>query len=252
MEIAYPSFARIGEYGQDCFGRGFENLARLGYSFPRALVSDSRCACVDAEIPVPCVLSAGDFWATGEVHSLFARVRSSCSVSHQQYHCLAWWGAFMSMPSLTLTKEQYRELLLNAMIGVHIRGALADDRGEDFKKIEAREQFLCARAELFDSEDLVEAFHGEIIPSEALEEMAHTIIDDYEDDAFWERLETDLGKRDFFRTMTAEEREKMEQEQWLPDRVQEIYDRYAEEFEKNGIENLEIVRRLDVGGSSKI
>lgn len=152
----------------------------------------------------------------------------------------------MSMPSLTLTKEQYRELLLNAMIGVHIRGALADDRGEDFKKFEALEQHLCAHTKAFDCEDLVEWFDGVLVPSDAFDETVHTIIDDYDDDAFWDRLETDLGKRDFFRTMTNEEREEMEQRELLPDRVQQIYDMYADEFEKNGIDNLEIVRRLHI------
>lgn len=150
------------------------------------------------------------------------------------------------MPSLSLTKEQYRELLMHVVIGVHIRGAVADNRGEDFKKIDLLEQFLCARAETFDSADLVEASNGKIIPSETLDATVHEILEDYEDDAFWEHLETDLGKRDFFRTMTDEERKKMEEEQWLPERVQEFYDMYADEFEKNGIDNLEIVKRFNI------
>ena len=62
-----------------------------------------------------------------------------------------------------LTKEQLKEMLLAAMFYSFIRGGLADDKGEDFKKYEELENYLLKIAEENGFNDLIEKFHGQLI-----------------------------------------------------------------------------------------
>jgi len=142
---------------------------------------------------------------------------------------------------LKLNNEQFRELLIDVVIGTYIREAVLDARGEDFEDVGKLQEYLLFVAKDFNAEDMVENFKGSLIPSEKVcEEYHDKNIEEYNDNEFWHRLETDLGKRDFLKTLTDEERKKIEKDGWLPDRVNEFYDRYAKEFEKHGIERLYI------------
>lgn len=139
-----------------------------------------------------------------------------------------------------MSKEQFREMLLAAMFYDWICGGLADAKGEDFEKYEDLEKFLLKIAKDNGFDDLVQKFHDRLVPSDELCEIEERIIDDYDDDVFWHELITRLGKRDFWRTVTPEEEKEIEKQGWLPERVDEFYEKYEEEFEKNGIERLEI------------
>jgi len=141
---------------------------------------------------------------------------------------------------IELTKEQLKEMLLAAMLYSFIRGGLADDKGEDFKKYEELENYLLKIAEENGFNDLVEKFHGHLIPSDELSELEEEIMSEYDDDALWSELITRLGRRDFFRTVTPDEDKEMKKRDWLPDRAQEFFDKYDKEFEKYGVERLEI------------
>ena len=67
------------------------------------------------------------------------------------------------------------------------------------------------------------------------------VMNDYDDEIFWDKLELCLGKRDFLRTITEEEKKQIKKNDgFLPDRIHEIYDRWRDKFEKNGIERLEL------------
>ena len=141
---------------------------------------------------------------------------------------------------IDLSKEQFKEMILAAMLYSFIRGGLADDKGEDFKKYEELENYLLKIAEENGFNDLVEKFHGHLIPSDELSELEEEIMSEYDEDAFWHELMTRLGRRDFFRTVTPDEDKEMEKRDWLPDRAQEFFDRYNKEFEDYGVERLEI------------
>ena len=141
---------------------------------------------------------------------------------------------------IELTKKQLKEMLLAAMLYSFIRGGLADDKGEDFKKYEELENYLLKIAEENGFNDLVEKFHGHLIPSDELSELEEEIMSEYDDDALWSELITRLGRRDFFRTVTPDEDKEMKKRDWLPDRAQEFFDKYDKEFEKYGVERLEI------------
>ena len=126
------------------------------------------------------------------------------------------------------------------MLYSFIRGGLADDKGEDFKKYEELENYLLKVAEDNGFNDLIEKFHGQLIPSDELSELEEEITSEYDDDALWSELITRLGRRDCFRTVTPEEDKEMKKRDWLPDRAQEFFDKYDKEFEKYGVERLEI------------
>ena len=141
---------------------------------------------------------------------------------------------------IELSKEQFKEILLAAMLYSFIRGGLADDKGEDFKKYEELENYLLKIAEENGCKNLVEEFHDQLIPSDELSELEEEIMSDYDDDALWSELITRLGRRDFFRTVTPDEDKEMGKRDWLPDRAQGFFDKYNKEFEENGVERLEI------------
>lgn len=141
---------------------------------------------------------------------------------------------------INLTKKQYRDLLLSVVIGTYIRGAVDEQEGKDFSKVEEVEKYLFSLAKEFDSEDLVEEFHDRLIPSQTMIEEYHDhYIEEYDEDHFWHELTTRLGQRDFETHATDEERKKVEENDgWLFDVIDKYYQRYDDEFEKRGIERL--------------
>lgn len=141
---------------------------------------------------------------------------------------------------IELSKEQFKEMLLATMLYSFIRGGLADDKGEDYKKYEKLENYLLKIAEDNGFNNLVEKFQGHLIPSDELSELEEKIMSEYDDDAFWHQLTTRLGRRDFWRTVTPAEKKEMKKRDWLLDRAQEFFEKYDKEFEEYGVERLEI------------
>lgn len=89
-------------------------------------------------------------------------------------------------------------------------------------------------------EDMTEMFMGKMIMSDEWSEKLHEVIEDYNDENFWHELETRLSKRDFGRTMTEAEREEIKNSGWYPSRIHDVYEKWSKEFEKYGINRLEI------------
>ncbi|MBI5913111.1 hypothetical protein HY839_01575 [Candidatus Azambacteria bacterium] len=139
------------------------------------------------------------------------------------------------------TKEQYKELLLLVLLGSWVRGGVADMRGEYSKEMDELEEYLLGEAKNFDLDDLVEHFEGHIVPSDKLSKEYEEIMEEYNDDEFWIQLSRRLGQRDFERTISEEEERHMKDNNgWFPERVHELYKEYDKEFEKHGIDRLEI------------
>ncbi|MFA5838942.1 MAG: hypothetical protein WC849_03325 [Candidatus Paceibacterota bacterium] len=142
---------------------------------------------------------------------------------------------------IELTKEQYKELLLLVLLGSWVRGGVADIRGEYSKEMDELEEHLLCEAKNFGLADSVEQFEGHIVPSDRLSKEYEEIIEEYNDDEFWGGLSRRLGQRDFERTVTKEEKQYMKDNNgWFPERIHEIYEKYEKEFEKYGIDRLEI------------
>lgn len=146
---------------------------------------------------------------------------------------------------INLTKKQYSTLIRALEAGNSVYGILGDNVSENYKKISNEindlQGYLLSFAKDFGRKDLTEKFMGELMLNEKFSEKFHEVIDDYDNENFWHELEVRLGKRDFFKSMTKEEeREIEEKDGWLPERIHEIYEKWGKEFEKNGIERLEI------------
>ena len=147
---------------------------------------------------------------------------------------------------IELTKNQYLNLLTMSYIANSVLGILGDVLPEtDYKKrsdeMEDIEEYLLRYTHDFDCDDLVEDYEGRKILKENVYESFDAIVEDYDDYIFWSELETRMGKRDFEQTITEEERQYMkENDGWFPDRIHGIYEKYRKEFEKYGIDRLEI------------
>ncbi|MFP4539961.1 MAG: hypothetical protein ACLFNN_03445, partial [Candidatus Paceibacterota bacterium] len=115
---------------------------------------------------------------------------------------------------------------------------------EEYKKesnnIEELRNYLLGFAADHGFEDMTEMFMGKMIMSDEWSEKLHEVIEDYNDENFWHELETRLGKRDFERTMTEAEREEIKKSGWYPSRIHDVYEKWSKEFEKYGINRLEI------------
>lgn len=143
---------------------------------------------------------------------------------------------------LELTKEQYRDLLISVVIGTYIRGAVDEQNGKDFRKVEEIEKYLLSVAKDFDSEDLTQNFEGHLMISDNLiEEYHENYIEEYEEDFFWHELTTRLGQRDFAENATKEEKELVKKNNgWLGEVIDKYYEKYEDEFENRGVERLRI------------
>lgn len=141
--------------------------------------------------------------------------------------------------NLTLTKKQYECLIraIEASSSVYgILGDVSDDYKKKSDEIENLRSHLLSFASEFGAEHIVEKFHNQIILSDGISKKLEEVIDDYNDENFWHELEIRLGKRDFERTITEKEKKEIKENGgWYPDRIQKIYDEWAKEFEKNGV-----------------
>lgn len=149
-----------------------------------------------------------------------------------------------------LTKKQYESLVMAITAGSSVYGILADNVSDSYQKqykqLDDLADYFLSLADEFGASEFTEEFMGSLIMNDKLAAKLHQAIEDYNDDVFWYELEVRLGKRDFGRTMTAAERaEIIKGKGWLPERIRSIYEKWGQEFEKHGIERLEIVSNRD-------
>jgi len=147
---------------------------------------------------------------------------------------------------IELSKEQFINLLKMSDIANNVLGILGDVLpGTDYKKasdrMEGIEEYLLGYAKDFRCEDMTEEFHGKTLLKDEIYEEIREIMDEYDDYIFWDELETRMGKRNFERTITTDDKKDIkENEGWYPNRIHELYEKYRDEFEKYGIDRLEI------------
>lgn len=141
---------------------------------------------------------------------------------------------------IELDKEQFKEMIMAAMLYSWVYGGLADGKGEDFRKYEKLEDYLLAIAKEKGLTDLYENFKGSLLPAEEMCEDQQEIINEYNEDNFWHDLVTMLGKRDFWRSLSKKEEKEVRKKDWLPEKVHEFYDKYWREIEEHGVDRLEI------------
>ena len=130
--------------------------------------------------------------------------------------------------SIKLARTELRELLLLVLIGNHVRNSTLDSRGMyDPLKHEKIENILSEIARQAGPDFL------------ATDYIKHLEL--FVDDSFWDELEVRLGRRDFDRTMTEADTLYLESHDGkLPPRAHLLYKKYSEEFEKYGVDRLEV------------
>jgi hypothetical protein len=136
---------------------------------------------------------------------------------------------------LELSKSQYRSLVKLAFLGNWMANStkLHEEQDQEFNEITQLVYSLSKEIEPF---DLVEydKRYKEYFPTRKLEEELEDVIEEYDNDAFWQELSSRLARRDLLReigpvsTLTDKHRE----------REFEIEEAYQTEFEKNGLKNL--------------
>jgi hypothetical protein len=143
---------------------------------------------------------------------------------------------------IDFTKEQFRELLLVYLIGQYVKDAVDELEDKyDYDKSRELELYLLEQAQEIGLSELVEHFHGKLIPADVLSEDYDNYVHEFEGDSFWHELSTQLGQRDFYREMTETDSKYIKDNNgWLPKRIHDYYERYENEFEKYGTERLEI------------
>jgi hypothetical protein len=145
---------------------------------------------------------------------------------------------------IEFTKDQYKSLIRLVMLGTNVETSVLESRGEPYEKIYDLEDYLLARVEKFELDVLVEKENDEIFPSKKLENDVDRIMREYDDDTFWFKLETELGQRDFYETLSFKDmRSIKEGEAPMPDGINEFYEKYADEFDCHRIDRLRIVPR---------
>jgi len=142
---------------------------------------------------------------------------------------------------IKLTKRQYEVLMRLVYLGNWvINGFHAEDADEE---TDALENFIYGKARDFglSKQVLYDEENDGWYPTNETEDEWLISLDDYKNDMFWEELEYRLADRDLVAQygeiqvdhMDAEARSRMETE---------IVDSYYEEFIKNGLKNLVLMR----------
>lgn len=130
---------------------------------------------------------------------------------------------------IELTNKEFRRLLDLVYIGNWVLNSTRKDRFEDYDNVESKLFGLCATHNM---PTLVEGWNGTLVPSRAYQEGGiHEAIAYYEDNIFFHILAEELSRRD------------MDYADITPDNYDELLDRmdrYMDEFERSGVDNLEL------------
>jgi hypothetical protein len=142
---------------------------------------------------------------------------------------------------LELTNNQYRDLIELLFLGDWIAngtrtGAKGDERLEKYVVIQ---DYILSQAKHFQAEDVVIAKGNNFYTTMDFEESLMPIVEEYDDYTFWEQISLKLAERDVFREIGPVRQLKEEHR----NRMYDIEHQYGIEFEKNGLKNLEIIKK---------
>lgn len=143
------------------------------------------------------------------------------------------------------TKEEYETIVEMLSIASWVISAFDVGPQPDKQKYEDLEQKVLSHAKDFGmgkdivwDKSLKKYFHSR----EFEENRTMPLIDEFQDETFWDELMNRLAERDFVEAYTEKEIKKMD----VVDRItktDEFVDMYGEEFEENGIVNLRISKK---------
>jgi hypothetical protein len=141
---------------------------------------------------------------------------------------------------IEFTKEQYRDLIELLFLGNWLAnasrtGAKGDEIIEKYEKIE---EYILSFAKHFKAEDIVKQEDDDYFTTMEFEESLMPLIGEYDDYTFWEQLSLKLAKRDLIREIGPVRQLRDEHRK----RMYDLEEQYENEFEKNGLKNLVILK----------
>lgn len=139
-----------------------------------------------------------------------------------------------------LSRAEFLSLLKAVLLGETMaNGYRVDDRIQEYMDIE---QIILRLAEREGFHELVEHDPklGAHFPTAKLEEMTSDLVDDFEEDSFWEEAADRLAVRDMARELGEKKLKKIPRVRFVLERLKRANE-YHSEFENYGIDRLEIV-----------
>ena len=141
--------------------------------------------------------------------------------------------------TLTLTDEEYSRLMMLSFMGEWMINAIRKDPDPEYEDV-ASKIYSFARGTPSEDQVVFDSDLGDWVPTEAFEENAQAMIDQYDDTTFWEELTARLTERDLVEThgeravggMRPDQRER---------EISAIAKDYTREFEEQGLARLRIV-----------
>jgi hypothetical protein len=144
------------------------------------------------------------------------------------------------MIQLELTEAEYRKLVESMYLADWVTNAhtVSDGVSNPY----SLDQKIYKKAQSAGCGDLVDYAEKEkvFLPSRKLEEKGHDVLDEYDEETFWEELVNRLAVRDIEEEKGPDALEKMSPEEQFR-LVSQMEERYQTESETYGIDRLEIV-----------
>jgi hypothetical protein len=146
--------------------------------------------------------------------------------------------------NIKLTPQQYEDLLKVVYLGNYLVNNYRPDQPVD--RFDALESYLFSLAKEFGLDRAMDMDEetGEAYPSEEFSQAQdiNLYLDDFIENTFWDELINRLTSRDLFRKYGQQIMESLPWEE-LKKKEEPVFQRYTEEIETYGMENLEIVNR---------
>lgn len=145
---------------------------------------------------------------------------------------------------IKLTPQQYEDLAKLVYLGNHLVNNFRSDQPLD--RFDALESYIFSQAKDFGLASAMDMDEetGEVYPSHEFSqaEDISLFIEDFVENSFWDELINRMTSRDLFRKYGQQTVESMPWEE-LKKKEEPVFQRYANEIEINGMENLEIINR---------
>lgn len=148
---------------------------------------------------------------------------------------------------IILTKKQYFALLKTVYLGNWVANAIRDDSdsGKRLDEYDVAESTIFSYAKQFGYSQYIDdefANEGKYYPTRVFEDKTEVmaLIDEYNEDTFWDELVEHLAERDFKKQYNRAEARAMSQEEHI-NKLYEFIDKWAEEINANGLDNIGII-----------
>ena len=147
---------------------------------------------------------------------------------------------------INLTKKQYWNLIRATYMADWMANAICEADMKQDDGIKEIRDYVFSFAKEMGYEDYAEYDEklGKYYATFDLDDEPATrkLIERYDEHSAWDEIVEWLGERDFFKKYTKDEIQKMNDDERFTKRI-ECEDKWGEEFEKYGIERLEVLKQ---------